>query len=186
MQDKKEFLIPRIPGKPLLVQAQAVNAFGSSKWSNALLIDPGTISGYRRPSMPAAATTTKTRKKGFQLMMDECRQNVSKAKLYRKCCVTLLVRLNSTTRVIDPPQFLKDALVEAIDEGFNQYCRVYGTIPLVTEIAKMYGPKLGREINPLTEILVSQGGNTCLNAAIVALVSAARAQQRVGGAPTPG
>lgn len=45
-------------------------------------------------------------------------------------------------------------------------------IPEFTKkIAEVYGKKIGREINPMTEILVSHGANSALNSFIVGLVN---------------
>ena len=73
-----------------------------------------------------------------------------------------------------PPQFLRDLMMEAIDEnvGYNQYCRSFGHPLLVEQIAKYYGPKLKREINPLKEVLVTSGANGSIGAFITALVNA--------------
>ena len=70
----------------------------------------------------------------------------------------------------NPPHFLKDELVKAIDEGHNQYSRVMGIPELVKNVAAVYGPKLEREINPMTEIFVSAGANSALNSIIFALI----------------
>lgn len=42
---------------------------------------------------------------------------------------------------------------------------------MVEQIAAFYGPKLGREINPYKEILVSSGANGSLSSFILALVN---------------
>ncbi len=39
-----------------------------------------------------------------------------------------------------PPKFLRDFMIEAIDAGHNQYCRTFGSLPLVEQIAIRYGP----------------------------------------------
>ena len=54
-----------------------------------------------------------------------------------------------------PPSFLRDAMISAIDEGHNQYCRTFGHPLLIDKIAEHYGPKLGRNIDPIKEILVT-------------------------------
>ena len=62
-------------------------------------------------------------------------------------------------------------MVEAIDAGHNQYCRTFGAPPLIDQIAKRYGPKLNRDIDPVREILVSTGANTVIGSIISALVN---------------
>jgi len=46
-----------------------------------------------------------------------------------------------------------------------------GHLLLVEEIAKYYGPKLGREIDPLSEICVTQGANGSLSPIIQAMAN---------------
>ena len=40
------------------------------------------------------------------------------------------------------PRFVKDAMVRAVNEDHNQYCRSAGHTPLVAAIAKKCGPGL--------------------------------------------
>ena len=69
-----------------------------------------------------------------------------------------------------PPKFLRDFMVQAIDEGNNQYTRTFGHPSLVHAIADIYGPKLGRTINPMTEVLVGNGANAINGAFLQAFV----------------
>lgn len=55
--------------------------------------------------------------------------------------------------------------------GQNQYCRTFGHPLLVNKIAEHYGPKLGRKIDPIKEILVTSGANGSLSSFIMALVN---------------
>lgn len=52
----------------------------------------------------------------------------------------------------ETPKFVRTYLSEAIEKNENQYIRVAGHPNLVKEIARTYGPKLGRELDPLTEV----------------------------------
>lgn len=61
--------------------------------------------------------------------------------------------------------------MEAIDEGHNQYIRSWGHLELVNAIARIYGKKLGRELDPLNEVMVTQGANGGLNSFIMAFVN---------------
>lgn len=70
-----------------------------------------------------------------------------------------------------PPKFLRDFMMESIDSGFNQYCRSLGTADIVQNIAKVYGPKLNRELDPMKEIVVTNGANGALNVSINAFVN---------------
>ena len=54
-----------------------------------------------------------------------------------------------------PPKFLRDAMIESVDAGNNQYCRGFGHEELVTKIAEVFGEKMGREINGMKEVIVT-------------------------------
>lgn len=60
---------------------------------------------------------------------------------------------------LQPPEFLIEDMITAMRDGHNQYTRTFGIPVLVNKIAEVYGPKLGREIDPMTEVLVTQGAN---------------------------
>lgn len=65
---------------------------------------------------------------------------------------------------IDPPEFLVNAMFEAIKGGANQYCRSYGQPALVKKIAEKYAARLGRaSICPMKEVLVTSGANAALS-----------------------
>lgn len=70
----------------------------------------------------------------------------------------------------NPPNFLRDAMIKAIDDGDNQYSRTMGAPELVKKIAEVYGKKIGREINPMTEVIVSSGANSAINSILFALL----------------
>ena len=48
----------------------------------------------------------------------------------------------------------------------NQYGRTFGHPDFVTKIAEVYGKKLGKNLDPLTNVLVTHGANGALNAFI--------------------
>jgi len=62
----------------------------------------------------------------------------------------------------NPPEFLKNELLKAVDDGFNQYVRPSGNLLLVNKIAEIYGKRLNRNVNPLTEIMVTNGANASI------------------------
>ena len=70
-----------------------------------------------------------------------------------------------------PPKFLRDFMMQAIDEGHNQYCRTFGHPNLVQAISEIYGPKMGRELDPLKNILVTMGANGALSSYIQAFIN---------------
>ncbi|PIO39661.1 hypothetical protein AB205_0080470 [Aquarana catesbeiana] len=72
-----------------------------------------------------------------------------------------------------PPSFIKEAFAKAITEEhtlLNQYTRVFGHPPLVKVLAKLFGQLLGRELDPLTNVLVTVGAYGALFSAFQALV----------------
>jgi len=61
----------------------------------------------------------------------------------------------------DPPQFLKDQLIEAVHTGPHQYHHPRGYPPLRESLAKHYSEYykvLERDLDPKTEILATAGG----------------------------
>ncbi|XP_040180648.1 kynurenine--oxoglutarate transaminase 1 isoform X1 [Rana temporaria] len=72
-----------------------------------------------------------------------------------------------------PPSFIREAFAKAITEEhtlLNQYTRVFGHPPLVKVLAKLFGQLLGRELDPLTNVLVTVGAYGALFSAFQALV----------------
>jgi len=52
----------------------------------------------------------------------------------------------------ETPEFVREYMTQAINKNENQYIRVAGHPNLVKEIAKTYGPKFNRTLDPLTEV----------------------------------
>ena len=71
----------------------------------------------------------------------------------------------------DTPDFVKKALVDAVNGNHNQYCRSGGEINLVHALAKHYSPLVGRNIDPLTEVTVSVGATEAIFALMQAIVN---------------
>ena len=70
-----------------------------------------------------------------------------------------------------PPRFLVDELEKAMeDPENNQYGRGNGTLNLVNAIAKVYGGLMGRNLDPVQEIMVTQGANGVLNTFMMASI----------------
>ena len=59
----------------------------------------------------------------------------------------------------ETPDFVKQALVDAIHANANQYSRSAGDLALCEALAKHYGPLVGREINAATEVTISVGAS---------------------------
>jgi len=69
------------------------------------------------------------------------------------------------------PSFIKEALYEGTMADHNQYARIQGFMPLVQQIATVYSRKYAREVNPLTEVLVTFGGSEGLTLAFLGLLN---------------
>eukprot|EP00743_Colponemidia_sp_Colp-15_P002954 GILK01003195.1.p1 GENE.GILK01003195.1~~GILK01003195.1.p1 ORF type:complete len:438 (+),score=63.17 GILK01003195.1:40-1314(+) len=71
----------------------------------------------------------------------------------------------------ETPAFLKEAMVEAMANNENQYCRSAGHRKLVDAVAARYGALMNRQINPMDEVLISVGGTEGLFLALQGLVN---------------
>ncbi len=70
----------------------------------------------------------------------------------------------------ESPAFCKEAIIKAVNNNFNQYCRSAGELSLVNALAKHYSPLINRDINPLTDITISVGATECLFAIMQAYI----------------
>lgn len=68
------------------------------------------------------------------------------------------------------PDFVKEAAKAAIDDNLNQYARSAGQNRLVNALAQIYGPLFGRDLNPMTEIVITTGATEGIFATVQALV----------------
>jgi len=68
------------------------------------------------------------------------------------------------------PDFVKEAAQEAIAADLNQYTRSAGHLRLVHALANVYSPLFDRTLDPLTEIVVTDGATEAIYASIQALV----------------
>lgn len=59
----------------------------------------------------------------------------------------------------ETPNFIKQALVDAIHANANQYSRSAGDLALCEALSTHYSPLVGRKIDPLTEVTVSVGAS---------------------------
>lgn len=64
-------------------------------------------------------------------------------------------------------------MTRAVEGNFNQYCRSAGETSLVEAVAKFYGPLVGREIDPLSEVTTSVGATEALFAIMQSLIDPA-------------
>ncbi len=68
------------------------------------------------------------------------------------------------------PDFIKAAAQQAVAQELNQYARSQGHPRLVNALAHLYGPLLGRSLDPMTEIVVTAGATEAIFATVQALV----------------
>ena len=68
------------------------------------------------------------------------------------------------------PEFVKDAMRQAMADNANQYCRSAGLPALAQALAKRYSAYLGREVGWETEVTVGVGASETLFALMQALV----------------
>jgi len=63
----------------------------------------------------------------------------------------------------DPPEFVKESLVEVAHEKEDQYTRVGGHPELIKIIAEEYSAKFDRNIDPMKEVVISNGAEGAIN-----------------------
>jgi kynurenine--oxoglutarate transaminase/cysteine-S-conjugate beta-lyase/glutamine--phenylpyruvate transaminase len=62
-------------------------------------------------------------------------------------------------------------MIEAVKNDDNDYCRGFGHPKLVKSIAELYSKPFQRELDPLTEVMVTPGAIGALACFILALVN---------------
>lgn len=72
---------------------------------------------------------------------------------------------------LQPPKFLVDKLVEAINEGNNQYTSCYGHPEARQLITEHYQPRFTHTINPMKEMLICNGANGCMDTLLQAFLA---------------
>jgi kynurenine--oxoglutarate transaminase/cysteine-S-conjugate beta-lyase/glutamine--phenylpyruvate transaminase len=65
------------------------------------------------------------------------------------------------------PEFAVECVAQALREGHNQYTRPAGNPLLVDAIAQRYSPLLGRQLDPLSEVIVTSGAQEAIFNAFV-------------------
>nr|XP_023663718.1 kynurenine--oxoglutarate transaminase 1 isoform X1 [Paramormyrops kingsleyae] len=71
-----------------------------------------------------------------------------------------------------PPDFVREAFRQAVSGEYrlHQYTRAFGHPPLVKMLAKFFGRIMGREVDPMEDVLVTVGAYEALFCAFQALV----------------
>lgn len=70
----------------------------------------------------------------------------------------------------DGPSFVRDAAVEAMRAGHNQYAPMAGVAPLLSAVAGVWRREEGRELDPTTEICITSGCTEGIAAAMLGLL----------------
>ena len=70
---------------------------------------------------------------------------------------------------MQPPQFLIDNLIKAIQDGYNQYTSCYGHPEARKMIADHYQPRFEHKIDPVKEMLITNGANGSMDVLLQAL-----------------
>jgi aspartate/methionine/tyrosine aminotransferase len=83
---------------------------------------------------------------------------------------TDVIRLELGEPDFDTPQHIKEAAIQAINEGFTHYTSTEGTLELREAVARKLKRENKIEADPETEILITDGGFGAIFAAIQALV----------------
>ncbi len=70
----------------------------------------------------------------------------------------------------DGPSFVREAAIDAVNSGKNQYARMSGIPELCNAIADWYGSDLGRTIDPDAEVTVTSGCTEAIPATLLGLL----------------
>lgn len=71
----------------------------------------------------------------------------------------------------DGPDFVKQAAIDAINQGHNQYARSPGQPVLVEQIAERFHSRTGLEVDPLSQITVTSGCTEAIAATLLGIVN---------------
>ncbi|KAG9130028.1 hypothetical protein Leryth_024262 [Lithospermum erythrorhizon] len=71
----------------------------------------------------------------------------------------------------DGPQFVKDAAIEAIQDGKNQYARGYGVPDLNSAVTVRFKKDTGLDVDPESEVTVTSGCTEAIAATMLGLIN---------------
>lgn len=71
----------------------------------------------------------------------------------------------------DGPDFIRDAAIQAMREGHNQYCQLAGIPPLTHALAESWTTRTGQHRDPSTEVTVTAGCTEALAATFLGLIN---------------
>ncbi|XP_018420831.1 PREDICTED: kynurenine--oxoglutarate transaminase 1 isoform X2 [Nanorana parkeri] len=146
------------------------------RWGDPLLFSSLGVRGIESSNSPLCAFTPHAQDRMAKRIqarrLEEVDENiwvefVSLAAQYKT------VNLGQGFPDFNPPKFVREAFAKAITEDhtlLNQYTRAFGHPPLVKVLAKLFGQLLGRELDPLSNVLVTVGAYGALFSAFHALV----------------
>ena len=76
--------------------------------------------------------------------------------------------------IFPAPDFVIEAARTALASGYNQYARSAGHPRLVNALAAVYSPVFDRELDPLTQIVVTTGATEGIYATVQGLMRPGR------------
>lgn len=83
------------------------------------------------------------------------------------------VNLGQGFPTIGVPEFVREAAVKVVEQDtlLHQYARSEGNPTLVKVLSRFYEPMLGRQVDPMTEIITTVGATEAIFSTILAFVS---------------
>ncbi|KAG9136485.1 hypothetical protein Leryth_018967 [Lithospermum erythrorhizon] len=83
----------------------------------------------------------------------------------------LAINLGQGFPNFDGPQFVKDAAIEAIQDGKNQYARGYGVPDLNSAVTVRFKKDTGLDVDPESEVTVTSGCTEAIAATMLGLIN---------------
>lgn len=143
----------------------------------------GSRSRRRRPPSFAAMSTVATEKEASPNQKESSGKPLQVAKRLEKFKTTIFtqmsmlaikhgaINLGQGFPNFDGPEFVKEAAIQAIRDGKNQYARGYGIPDLNSAIAARFKKDSGLVVDPETEVTVTSGCTEAIAATILGLIN---------------
>lgn len=142
-----------------------------------------TISGGSYPSFVATISTQKEAAMATHESSQNTHQPVQVAKRLEKFKTTIFtqmsmlaikhgaINLGQGFPNFDGPEFVKEAAIQAIKDGKNQYARGYGVPDLNSAVAERFKNDTGLVVDPEKEVTVTSGCTEAIAATILGLIN---------------
>jgi aspartate/methionine/tyrosine aminotransferase len=82
-----------------------------------------------------------------------------------------VIRLDIGEPDFDTPQYIKDAAVKALEEGYTRYTSSAGLIELREAIAEKLKGDNGISVDPVREVVITVGASSAINLCLLSLVN---------------